>query len=104
MCGGIEYQDQKIYFPQPGARLPVRLRDGHVSWITWGRRKDESIGKLPNGGWARLNSIKSDKWKPWHTISWRRMCCYFPTSYIVSCAARITLLLRVEWARNYSCL
>jgi hypothetical protein len=42
MCGGIEYQDQKIYFPQPDARLPVRLRDGHVTWITWGRRKDEA--------------------------------------------------------------
>ena len=66
MCGGIEYQDQKIYFPQPDARLPVRLRDGHVTWITWGRRKDEATGKFPNGGWARLNSIKSGKWKPWH--------------------------------------
>jgi len=42
MCGGIEYQDQKIYFPQPDARLPVQLRDGHVTWITWGRRKDEA--------------------------------------------------------------
>jgi len=65
-CGGIDYQDQKIYFPQPGARLPVRLRDGHVTWITWGRRKDEPIGKFPNGGWARLDSIKSGRWKPWH--------------------------------------
>ena len=66
MCGGIEYQDQKIYFPKADARLPVRLRDGHVTWITWGRRKDEAIGKFPNGGWARLESIKSGKWKPWH--------------------------------------
>ena len=66
MCGGIEYQDQKIYFPQLDARLPVRLRDGHVTWITWGRCKDEATGKFPNGGWARLNSIKSGKWKPCH--------------------------------------
>jgi len=66
MCGGIEYQDQKIYFSQPDARLPVRLRDGDVTWIAWGRRKDEATGKFPNGGWARLNSIKSGKWKPWH--------------------------------------
>jgi len=67
MCGGIEYQSEKIYFPQPGARLPVRLRDGNVTWVTWGRRKDEVIGKFPNGGgWARLNSIKSGKWKPWY--------------------------------------
>jgi hypothetical protein len=61
-----EYQGEKIYFPQPGARLPVRLRDGSVTWIAWGRRKNEVSGKFPNGGWARLNSIKSGKWKPWH--------------------------------------
>lgn len=66
MCGGIEYQDQKIFFPQPGARLPVRLRDGNVTWVTWGRREKEAVGKFPNGGWARLNSIQNGKWKPWH--------------------------------------
>ena len=66
MCGGIEYQDQKIYFPQPNARLPVLLRHGDVTWVTWGKRKNEDSGKFPNGGWARLNSIKANKWKPWH--------------------------------------
>lgn len=66
MCGGIEYQDQKIYFPQTDARLPVRLRDGNVTWVTWGRREKEAVGKFPNGGWARLNSIHAGKWKPWH--------------------------------------
>ncbi len=66
MCGGIEYQGAKIYFPNPQARLPVRLRSGEVTWITWGRRQNESIGEFPNGGWARLNSIKAGKWKPWH--------------------------------------
>lgn len=66
MCGGIEYQGEKIYFSQPGARLPVQLRNGNVTWITWGRREKEAIGQFPNGGWARLNSIKSGKWKPWH--------------------------------------
>ena len=66
MCGGIQYQDQKIYFPQPDARIPVMLRHGDVTWIIWGRRKEEAIGKFPNGGWARLDSIKMGKWKPWH--------------------------------------
>ena len=66
MCGGIEYQDNKIYFPQPNARLPVLLRHGDVTWVTWGKRKNEDSGKFPNGGWARLNSIKAGKWKPWH--------------------------------------
>ena len=66
MCGGIEYQDQKIYFPQPDVRLPVRLRHGGVTWITWGKRKNGGSGKFPNGGRARLNSIANGKWKPWH--------------------------------------
>lgn len=65
MCGGIQYQDQKIYFPQPDARLPVLLRHGGVTWIIWGRRKEEATDKFPNGGWARLDSIKAGKWKPW---------------------------------------
>jgi len=46
MCGGIEYQGEKIYFPQPSARLPVRLRDGRVTWIAWGKRKDEATGNF----------------------------------------------------------
>ena len=37
---------------------------GGVTWITWGRRKEEAVGKFPNGGWARLDSIKMGKWKP----------------------------------------
>ncbi len=65
MCGGIEYQDHKIYFPQPNARLPVMLRHGGVTWVIWGKRKNEDSGSFPNGGWARLNSIKAGKWNPW---------------------------------------
>ena len=66
MCGGIEYQGQKIYFPNPEARLPVLLRNGEVTWILWGNRTISSSNKrFPNGGWARLDSIKLGKWKPW---------------------------------------
>jgi len=65
MCGGIEYENNRIYFPNPEARLPVRLRNGLATWVTWGRREKEAIGRFPNGGWARLDSIKSGKWKPW---------------------------------------
>ena len=66
MCGGIEYQGHKIFFPNPEARLPVRTRDGNVSWVPWG--SCDKVGRLtfPNGGWARLDSIKAGKWKPWH--------------------------------------
>lgn len=66
MCGGIQYQDQKIYFPQLNAKLPVRLRHSGVTWIVWGKRKVEGPGRFPNGGWARIDSIKAGKWKPWH--------------------------------------
>ena len=66
MCGGIEYHGDKIYFPNPEARLPVRLRTGNVTWITWGNSKKEANRDFPNGGWARLDSIYARKWKPWH--------------------------------------
>lgn len=66
MCGGIEYQGNKIYFPQPEAKLPIKLRHGDVVWVLWGKRQNEGPGKFPNGGWARLDSIKAGKWKPWH--------------------------------------
>ena len=62
MCGGIEYQSEKIYFPQPSAPLPVRLRDCRVTWIAWGRRKDEATGKFPNGGWAQRISLDLKEW------------------------------------------
>ena len=65
MCGGIEYQSEKVYFPNPQARLPLRLRSGDVTWVTWGNRKQEANKDFPNGGWARLNSIYAGKWKPW---------------------------------------
>ena len=66
MCGGIEYQGTKVYFPNPEARLPVRTRDGGVSWVSWGERTKGGRTMFPNGGWARLESIKMGKWKPWH--------------------------------------
>lgn len=77
MCGGIQYQNYKIFFPQSDAKLPVKLRHGGITWVTWGRRKEES-NRFPNGGWLRLNSIKMSKWKPWHprsvlNASWKKI-------------------------------
>lgn len=57
MCGGVQYHDHKIYFPQPDAKLPIRLRGGGV---TWSRRQKEAVGKFPKGGWARLEDKKSN--------------------------------------------
>lgn len=39
MCGGVQYYEHKIYFPQPDTKLPVKLQGGGVTWITWGRRQ-----------------------------------------------------------------
>lgn len=74
MCGGVHYihndQEQRVYFPNPAAQLPVQLKGtmtaaGHVEGATallpWGRRKQQE-GRLPLGGWARLESIYSGHW------------------------------------------
>jgi putative SOS response-associated peptidase YedK len=68
MCSGIKYTDKsgkewKIYFPNPKAALPVLKRDGDVEWVTWGKRKEEPDRFFPNGGWARLDSVKCGKWE-----------------------------------------
>ncbi len=65
MCGGVRYTIKeeilRVFFPNPYARLPVAMRDGNVSLLPWGRRKDQQ-GNLPLGGWARLESIDAGKW------------------------------------------
>jgi hypothetical protein len=67
MCGGVlcvgaDGMDQRVYFPNPAARLPVRTKNGMVHWVAWGRRDTQS-GRLPKGGWARLDSIAQGKWR-----------------------------------------
>ena len=66
MCGGVRYtiknETLRLYFPNPQAKLPVLMRDGNISLLPWGRRKDQE-GNLPLGGWARLDSINASKWE-----------------------------------------
>ncbi len=68
MCGGVLYehngQEVRIGFPNPRARLPVARRCGDPELLVWGRRRSES-GRLPFGGWARLESIKTGRWDRW---------------------------------------
>lgn len=68
MCGGVYYlidgQEVRSYFPNPKACLPVRKRDGGIELLPWGRRKEQA-GKLPLGGWARLDSIYAGRWDKW---------------------------------------
>lgn len=51
-----------MYFPNPKALLPVKKKNGEISLLPWGRRKDQP-GKLPLGGWARLDSIYAGHWE-----------------------------------------
>ncbi len=66
MCGGAQFhidgQTIKTYFPNPKARLPVLTRNGEQILVPWGRRENQP-GHAPQGGWARLESIKSGIWQ-----------------------------------------
>lgn len=50
-----------VYFARAKALLPVRLANGEVKLVTWGRRQQEN-SEMPLGGWARLNAIHDGKW------------------------------------------
>ncbi|WP_127477227.1 hypothetical protein [Sulfurivermis fontis] len=71
MCGGVYFshngEDQRVYFPNPKAVLPVRRKDGSVILLPWGRRKTQS-GVLPMGGWARLDAIHAGRWDKWFPV------------------------------------
>ena len=68
MCGGVYYQhkgqDVRVYFPNPKATLPVITKHKETVLLPWGRRKDQA-GKLPLGGWARLDAIYAGRWDRW---------------------------------------
>ena len=56
--------ETRVFFPNPAATLPVRCRGGSVVLLPWGRRQSQQ-GKLPLGGWARLDSIYAGRWDRW---------------------------------------
>ena len=68
MCGGVIYHykggEVRTFFPNPEATLPVKKQNGEMSLLLWGRRQHQ-IGKLPLGGWARLNSVYAGRWDRW---------------------------------------
>jgi len=65
MCGGVYFEHSgsvlRHYFPNPKAVLPVQKKDGSIILLPWGRRQQQ-MGSLPMGGWARLESIYTGKW------------------------------------------
>lgn len=50
-----------VYFAKAKAVLPIKLADGSMRLVTWGRRQSEE-GEMPCGGWARLEAIHKGKW------------------------------------------
>lgn len=59
----FEYQGkvQISYFSQSKATLPVKLKNGEIKLVSWGRRlRENSI--MPLGGWAPLAAIQQHKW------------------------------------------
>jgi hypothetical protein len=65
MPEAVVYQHQgkthTVYFSRAKALLPVRLANGEIKLVTWGRRQHEN-SEMPLGGWARLNAIHDGKW------------------------------------------
>ena len=89
MCGGVYYthknRDIRLYFPNPRAMLPVRMKDGEVCLLPWGRRSDQP-GKLPRGGGARLAAVYSGSWDRWFpAVSYTHLT--LPTN-TVTCRSR----------------
>jgi hypothetical protein len=65
MPDGVMYnydgEVRTVYFANPQAVLAVKLADGQMKLVPWGRRKTQN-GCLPMGGWARLPTIYQGKW------------------------------------------
>jgi hypothetical protein len=71
MCGGVQYPYQgktiKIYFPDPNARLPILMKDQSIEFMPWGRRREQA-GHLPQGGWARHESVLNGVWDKYQPV------------------------------------
>jgi len=80
MCGGVIYHYNskiiKTYFPNPKAALPIKLKQGGIKLLPWGRRQQQS-GHLPLGGWARLESIQKGIWDKYFPKSVKIMVSEF---------------------------
>lgn len=62
----FHYQNKvyTVFYNKPKAMLPVKLKNGDIKLVPWGRREHEN-SEMPLGGWARLSSIKNEKDKRW---------------------------------------
>jgi hypothetical protein len=60
-----QHKVHTVFFSEKNSILPVKLKNGEMKLVTWGRREEEN-GVMPLGGWARLASVKNEKDKRWH--------------------------------------
>lgn len=71
MCSGVYYrhneQDVRVYFSMRNAVIAVKGKYGDVVLLPWGRRKGQ-VGKLPLGGWARLETVYAGRWDQWFPV------------------------------------
>lgn len=63
----FHYQNKAhtVYFSHAKAMLPVKLKNGELKLVTWGRRENEN-SEMPLGGWARLAHIKNGTDTQWN--------------------------------------
>ncbi len=50
-----------VYFSKSNAVLPVKLENGDIQLVKWGKRQNDSCD-IPIGGWARLSAIQNKQW------------------------------------------
>jgi hypothetical protein len=50
------------YFSHPKATLPVKMKDGSIQYVKWGRRIHEQYLELPTGSCAMLESLRQGVW------------------------------------------
>ncbi|QNM96405.1 hypothetical protein [Chitinimonas koreensis] len=55
----IEYFGREVRFRSAGARLPIRSRQGAVSWLPWGLTRQENHVAFPHGAWLDLSVVES---------------------------------------------
>lgn len=60
----FENNDRRVYFHNPIATLPIITKTNNLILMPRERRKQQQ-GKLPLGGWARLETIYKGQWDRW---------------------------------------
>lgn len=63
MCVAIQHAGKIIRRDDAAPHLPLLRKDGRIEWVTWGAPLRHGSLKIPAGGLASLDSVRSGKWK-----------------------------------------